>query len=150
MHLSRLVRMQAWCSSIHLSVCPKPFGAQNEGWGPQLSSSTLGRVNVLRHQTSKAFCKFGQSSPELEKRSNQERRMVCCCFKGRVRMVWLMPSSTTFLSRFRQHLCIHAKSSTSGCSHVCSNKNRTSFGDSTWQYHSHSFWHENDSSMHLI
>ncbi len=104
---------------------------ENHGWVPPTSSSKHGRVKVLRHQTSKAFCRFGQSSPEVEKRSNQERRMVCCCFMERVRIVWLIPSSTTFLSRLRQHLCIHPKSSTKGCNHVCNNRNRTSFGDST-------------------
>jgi hypothetical protein len=35
------------------------------------------------------------------------------------------------LSRLRQHLCIHPKSSTKGCNHVCNNRNRTSFGDNT-------------------
>lgn len=113
---------------------PKEINPQyweNHGWVPPTSSSKHGRVKVLRHQTSKAFCRFGQSSPEVEKRSNQERRMVCCCFMERVRIVWLIPSSTTFLSRLRQHLCIHPKSSTKGCNHVCNNRNRTSFGDNT-------------------
>lgn len=110
-------------SIVHLS--------QNSLRSAHASSSTQGGVNVLRHQTSNAFCRLGQSSPELENRSNHDSKMHCCCFSGRVRIVWLIPSSTTFLSKLRQHLCIHAKSSTSGCSHVCRSRNLTSFGDRT-------------------
>jgi hypothetical protein len=122
-----------YCSPFLEYYCSQPWIYLSKSWwsDSEHSGTTVGRVKVLRHQTSKAFCKLGHSSPEQENRSNHDSRMLCCWFNGRVRMVWLIPSSTVCLSKVRQHLCIHAKSSTRGCSHVCSNRNRTSLGHRT-------------------